>query len=150
MCTANLGILQLHSILSFHCTCTKSCCIPFQLKYRKDLNKMKGTSHFHSLTSEDNLTLKNAQKINKLVSEVSLSGAVNKARVGPLTCCSLYTVCVPIWRKAQALCDLILFICVINVFRFNFHKTFSAKTVAGMWWFSQARNVRNTVKVQLT
>ncbi len=33
---------------------------------------MKGTSHFHSLTSEDNLALKNARKINKLVSEVSL------------------------------------------------------------------------------
>lgn len=32
---------------------------------------MKGTSHFHSLTSEDNLTLKNARKINKIVSEVS-------------------------------------------------------------------------------
>lgn len=32
---------------------------------------MKDTSHFHSLTSEDNLTLKNARKINKLVSEVS-------------------------------------------------------------------------------
>ncbi|KAF7666540.1 hypothetical protein LDENG_00102970 [Lucifuga dentata] len=40
------------------------------LKYRKDLSKMKGTSHFHSLTSEDNLALKNAQKINKIVSEV--------------------------------------------------------------------------------
>uniref|UniRef100_A0A671WVC2 Nebulin-related anchoring protein n=1 Tax=Sparus aurata TaxID=8175 RepID=A0A671WVC2_SPAAU len=40
------------------------------LKYRKDLNKMKGTSHFHSLTSEDNLALKNARKITKLVSEV--------------------------------------------------------------------------------
>eukprot|EP00066_Takifugu_rubripes_P015396 XP_011604662.1 PREDICTED: nebulin-related-anchoring protein isoform X3 [Takifugu rubripes] len=40
------------------------------LKYKKDLNKMKGTSHFHSLTSEDNLTLKNARKINKIVSEV--------------------------------------------------------------------------------
>ncbi|XP_019738933.1 nebulin-related-anchoring protein isoform X3 [Hippocampus comes] len=40
------------------------------LKYRKDLNKMKGTSHFHSLTSEDNLALMNARKINKLVSEV--------------------------------------------------------------------------------
>lgn len=45
--------------------------VPLQLKYKKDLNKMKGTSHFHSLTSEDNLTLKNARKINKLVSEVS-------------------------------------------------------------------------------
>lgn len=32
---------------------------------------MKGTAHFHSLTSEDNLTLKNARKINKIVSEVS-------------------------------------------------------------------------------
>lgn len=31
---------------------------------------MKGTSHFHSLTSEDNLALKNARKINKIVSEV--------------------------------------------------------------------------------
>ncbi|XP_056153410.1 nebulin-related-anchoring protein isoform X2 [Lampris incognitus] len=40
------------------------------LKYKKDLNKMKGTSHFHSLTSEDNLALKNACKINKIVSEV--------------------------------------------------------------------------------
>uniref|UniRef100_A0A3Q3EKD4 Nebulin-related anchoring protein n=1 Tax=Labrus bergylta TaxID=56723 RepID=A0A3Q3EKD4_9LABR len=40
------------------------------LKYRKDLKKMKGTSHFHSLTSEDNLSLMNARKINKLVSEV--------------------------------------------------------------------------------
>uniref|UniRef100_A0A3B5B3C0 Nebulin related anchoring protein n=1 Tax=Stegastes partitus TaxID=144197 RepID=A0A3B5B3C0_9TELE len=39
------------------------------LKYKKDLNKMKGTSHFHSLTSEDNLALKNARKINKIVSE---------------------------------------------------------------------------------
>lgn len=43
---------------------------PSQLKYRKDLSKMKGTSHFHSLTSEDNLALKNARKINKIVSEV--------------------------------------------------------------------------------
>ncbi|KAM4715988.1 nebulin-related-anchoring protein isoform 2-T2 [Anableps anableps] len=44
--------------------------IASDLKYKKDLNKMKGTSHFHSLTSDDNLTLKNARKINKLVSEV--------------------------------------------------------------------------------
>ncbi|XP_072311964.1 nebulin-related-anchoring protein isoform X2 [Eucyclogobius newberryi] len=40
------------------------------LKYRKDIKKMKGTSHFHSLTSEDNLALKNARKIRKIVSEV--------------------------------------------------------------------------------
>uniref|UniRef100_A0A669B0Z4 Nebulin-related anchoring protein n=1 Tax=Oreochromis niloticus TaxID=8128 RepID=A0A669B0Z4_ORENI len=43
--------------------------IASDLKYKKDLNKMKGTSHFHSLTSEDNLALKNARKINKIVSE---------------------------------------------------------------------------------
>uniref|UniRef100_A0A8C8IU62 LIM zinc-binding domain-containing protein n=1 Tax=Oncorhynchus tshawytscha TaxID=74940 RepID=A0A8C8IU62_ONCTS len=39
------------------------------LKYKKDLNKMKGSSHFHNLTSEDNLALKSARKINKIVSE---------------------------------------------------------------------------------
>ncbi|XP_017338644.1 nebulin-related-anchoring protein isoform X3 [Ictalurus punctatus] len=41
------------------------------LKYKKDLNKMKGSaSAYHCLTSDDNLALKNACKINKLVSEV--------------------------------------------------------------------------------
>ncbi|XP_024141438.1 nebulin-related-anchoring protein isoform X2 [Oryzias melastigma] len=44
--------------------------IASDLKYKKDLNRMKGTSHFHNLTTEDNLTLKNAKKINKIVSEV--------------------------------------------------------------------------------
>uniref|UniRef100_A0A4W4EJZ7 LIM zinc-binding domain-containing protein n=1 Tax=Electrophorus electricus TaxID=8005 RepID=A0A4W4EJZ7_ELEEL len=39
------------------------------LKYKKDLNKMKGSSAYHSLNPDDNLTLKNARKINKLVSE---------------------------------------------------------------------------------
>lgn len=51
--------------------CTQSSFIPLQLKYKKDLDKMKGTSHFHSLTSEDNVALMNARKINKFVSEVS-------------------------------------------------------------------------------
>lgn len=31
---------------------------------------MKGAAHFHSLTAEDNLVLKRAQSVNKLVSEV--------------------------------------------------------------------------------
>lgn len=31
---------------------------------------MKGAAHFHSLTAEDNLVLKQAQSVNKLVSEV--------------------------------------------------------------------------------
>lgn len=42
----------------------------FQIKYKKDLSKMKGAAHFHSLTAEDNLSLKQAQSVNKLVSEV--------------------------------------------------------------------------------
>uniref|UniRef100_A0A8V0Z2H5 Nebulin related anchoring protein n=1 Tax=Gallus gallus TaxID=9031 RepID=A0A8V0Z2H5_CHICK len=40
------------------------------IKYKKDLSKMKGAAHFHSLTAEDNLVLKQAQSANKLVSEV--------------------------------------------------------------------------------
>ncbi|XP_071605497.1 nebulin-related-anchoring protein isoform X3 [Heliangelus exortis] len=40
------------------------------IKYKKDLSKMKGAAHFHSLTAEDNLVLKQAQNVNKLVSEV--------------------------------------------------------------------------------
>ncbi|XP_036379441.1 nebulin-related-anchoring protein [Megalops cyprinoides] len=40
------------------------------LKYKKDLSKMKGSAHYHTLTTEDNLALKSARKINKLVSEV--------------------------------------------------------------------------------
>lgn len=69
--------------------------IALQLKYKKDLNKMKGTSHFHSLTSEDNLTLKNARKINKIISEVSLlfpadsqPTSVNPDRIFPQAQCS--------------------------------------------------------------
>ncbi|XP_053306831.1 nebulin-related-anchoring protein isoform X1 [Spea bombifrons] len=40
------------------------------IKYKKDFTKMKGAAHYHSLTTEDNLTLKRAQNVNKLVSEV--------------------------------------------------------------------------------
>uniref|UniRef100_A0A663MSP8 Nebulin related anchoring protein n=1 Tax=Athene cunicularia TaxID=194338 RepID=A0A663MSP8_ATHCN len=40
------------------------------IKYKKDLSKMKGAAHFHSLTAEDNLVLKQAQSVNKLVSEL--------------------------------------------------------------------------------
>ncbi|NXC16869.1 NRAP protein, partial [Corythaeola cristata] len=40
------------------------------IKYKKDLSKMKGAAHFHSLTAEDNLVLKQAKSVNKLVSEV--------------------------------------------------------------------------------
>ncbi|XP_019358378.1 PREDICTED: nebulin-related-anchoring protein isoform X1 [Gavialis gangeticus] len=40
------------------------------IKYKKDLSKMKGAAHYHSLSAEDNLVLKRAQNVNKLVSEV--------------------------------------------------------------------------------
>ncbi|XP_054221934.1 nebulin-related-anchoring protein isoform X1 [Homo sapiens] len=39
------------------------------IKYRQDFNKMKGTAHYHSLPAQDNLVLKRAQSVNKLVSE---------------------------------------------------------------------------------
>ncbi|XP_026132251.1 nebulin-related-anchoring protein-like isoform X3 [Carassius auratus] len=44
--------------------------IASDLKYKKDLNKMKGSSAYHTLNTDDNLTLNCARKINKLVSEV--------------------------------------------------------------------------------
>lgn len=44
----------------------------FQIKYRQDFQKMKGAAHFHSLPAQDNLVLKRAQSVNKLVSEVSV------------------------------------------------------------------------------
>ncbi|XP_051925282.1 nebulin-related-anchoring protein [Hippocampus zosterae] len=57
------------------------------LKYRKDLNKMKGTSHFHNLTSEDNLALMNARKINKLVSEVEYRKDLENSRGHSINFC---------------------------------------------------------------
>ncbi|TKC53580.1 hypothetical protein EI555_015531 [Monodon monoceros] len=37
------------------------------IKYRQDFNKMKGAAHYHSLPAQDNLVLKRAQSVNKLV-----------------------------------------------------------------------------------
>ncbi|KAM9051393.1 nebulin-related-anchoring protein [Megaptera novaeangliae] len=39
------------------------------IKYRQDFSKMKGAAHYHSLPAQDNLVLKWAQNVNKLVSE---------------------------------------------------------------------------------
>ncbi|XP_049620358.1 nebulin-related-anchoring protein isoform X2 [Suncus etruscus] len=39
------------------------------IKYRQDFSKMKGAAHYHSLSAQDNLVLKRAQSVNKLVSE---------------------------------------------------------------------------------
>uniref|UniRef100_E9Q641 Nebulin-related-anchoring protein n=1 Tax=Mus musculus TaxID=10090 RepID=E9Q641_MOUSE len=39
------------------------------IKYRQDFHKMKGAAHFHSLAAQDNLVLKRAQSVSKLVSE---------------------------------------------------------------------------------
>ncbi|XP_033975789.1 nebulin-related-anchoring protein isoform X1 [Trematomus bernacchii] len=57
------------------------------LKYKKDLDKMKGTSHFHSLTSEDNVTLMNARKINKFVSEVEYKKDLEKTKGHSINFC---------------------------------------------------------------
>lgn len=54
----------------------------FQIKYRQDFNKMKGAAHYHSLPAQDNLVLKRAQSVNKLVSEVRRGTA-------PSVCCHL-------------------------------------------------------------
>ncbi|XP_061491935.1 nebulin-related-anchoring protein isoform X3 [Rhineura floridana] len=40
------------------------------IKYKKDFSKMKGAAHYHSLTAQENLALKQAQDVNKLYSEV--------------------------------------------------------------------------------
>ncbi|KAB0405731.1 hypothetical protein E2I00_001572 [Balaenoptera physalus] len=37
------------------------------IKYRQDFSKMKGAAHYHSLPAQDNLVLKWAQNVNKLV-----------------------------------------------------------------------------------
>ncbi|XP_057386406.1 nebulin-related-anchoring protein isoform X9 [Balaenoptera acutorostrata] len=41
------------------------------IKYRQDFSKMKGAAHYHSLPAQDNLVLKWAQNVNKLVSEIA-------------------------------------------------------------------------------
>ncbi|XP_069610440.1 nebulin-related-anchoring protein [Ranitomeya imitator] len=44
--------------------------IASDVKYKKDLCRMRGAAQYHTLTAEDNLALKQAQNVNKLVSEV--------------------------------------------------------------------------------
>ncbi|KAL8187325.1 UNVERIFIED_CONTAM: hypothetical protein K2H54_044554, partial [Gekko kuhli] len=41
-----------------------------EIKYKKDFSNMKGAAHFHSLSAQENLVLKQAQDTNKLYSEV--------------------------------------------------------------------------------
>ncbi|XP_072883891.1 nebulin-related-anchoring protein isoform X1 [Hemitrygon akajei] len=40
------------------------------IKYKKDLTQMKGSAQYHTMTAEENLTMKRAQEVNKLVSEI--------------------------------------------------------------------------------
>ncbi|XP_066519159.1 nebulin-related-anchoring protein [Hoplias malabaricus] len=61
--------------------------IASDLKYKKDLSKMKGTSAYHSLTPDDNLTLKNACKINKLVSEVEYKKGLENTKGHSINYC---------------------------------------------------------------
>ncbi|XP_070802199.1 nebulin-related-anchoring protein isoform X1 [Pituophis catenifer annectens] len=40
------------------------------IKYKKDFSQMKGAAHYHCLSAQENLVLKQAQDVNKLYSEV--------------------------------------------------------------------------------
>ncbi|XP_073540774.1 nebulin-related-anchoring protein isoform X2 [Phyllobates terribilis] len=44
--------------------------IASDIKYKKDVSRMRGAAQYHTLTAEENLALKQAQNVNKLVSEV--------------------------------------------------------------------------------
>nr|XP_006135035.1 nebulin-related-anchoring protein isoform X1 [Pelodiscus sinensis] len=57
------------------------------IKYKKDLSKMKGAAHFHSLSAEDNLVLKQAQNVNKLVSEVKYKKDVENSKGHSINYC---------------------------------------------------------------
>ncbi|XP_065602690.1 nebulin-related-anchoring protein isoform X2 [Cyrtonyx montezumae] len=57
------------------------------IKYKKDLSKMKGAAHFHSLAAEDNLVLKQAQSANKLVSEVEYKKDLGNNRGSSINYC---------------------------------------------------------------
>ncbi|XP_069756059.1 nebulin-related-anchoring protein isoform X3 [Narcine bancroftii] len=41
------------------------------IKYKKDLTKLKGSAHYHTITAEENLAMKRSQEVNKLVSEIA-------------------------------------------------------------------------------
>lgn len=55
---------------------------------------MKGPAHYHSLPAQDNLVLKRAQSVNKLVSEVRVgdSGHWGDPRVKNATDCGLCAI----------------------------------------------------------
>ncbi|KAI1887208.1 hypothetical protein AGOR_G00203780 [Albula goreensis] len=71
------------------------------LKYKKDLSKMKGSAHYHTITTEDNLALKSARKINKLVSEASSACSITVLRLfafggGHSESCRIY-----VWKEQR-------------------------------------------------
>ncbi|KAM3912515.1 LOW QUALITY PROTEIN: nebulin-related-anchoring protein [Leptodactylus fuscus] len=57
------------------------------IKYKKDLSKMRGAAQYHTLTADDNLTLKQAQSVNKLVSEVGYKKDLEQSKGHSINYC---------------------------------------------------------------
>ncbi|KAM9326442.1 nebulin-related-anchoring protein [Gastrophryne carolinensis] len=57
------------------------------IKYKKDFSKMKGAAHYHTLSTDDNLTLKQAQNVNKLVSEIGYKKDLEHSRGHSINYC---------------------------------------------------------------
>uniref|UniRef100_A0A8C6IHT4 Nebulin-related-anchoring protein n=1 Tax=Mus spicilegus TaxID=10103 RepID=A0A8C6IHT4_MUSSI len=57
------------------------------IKYRQDFHKMKGAAHFHSLAAQDNLVLKRAQSVSKLVSEVEYKKGLENSKGHSINYC---------------------------------------------------------------
>uniref|UniRef100_UPI00398F8E11 nebulin-related-anchoring protein isoform X2 n=1 Tax=Pristiophorus japonicus TaxID=55135 RepID=UPI00398F8E11 len=57
------------------------------IKYKKDLTKMKGTAQYHTLTAEENLAMKRAQEVNKLVSEIEYKKALGTSKGHSINYC---------------------------------------------------------------
>ncbi|XP_055502863.1 nebulin-related-anchoring protein isoform X3 [Leucoraja erinacea] len=50
------------------------------IKYKKDHTMMKGSAQYHTMTADENLTMKRAQEVNKLVSEIGYKKDLDKSK----------------------------------------------------------------------
>ncbi|XP_078268966.1 nebulin-related-anchoring protein [Rhinoraja longicauda] len=50
------------------------------IKYKKDHTMMKGSAQYHTMTADENLTMKRAQEVNKLVSEIGYRKDLAKSK----------------------------------------------------------------------
>nr|XP_003223476.1 PREDICTED: nebulin-related-anchoring protein [Anolis carolinensis] len=57
------------------------------IKYKKDFSQMKGAAHYHSLSAQENLVLKQAQDVNKLYSEVEYKKDLENSKGHSLNYC---------------------------------------------------------------